>query len=260
MPFFICAREWFSSTKTSSLVTTGRAVPATEEAALRSGAVWAGAVWAGAVWAGAVWAGAGAPVREPANRATGARTRARRNDMGHVSAAHHRGLERAAVCRDRSRVSSRMSESPRERIPSYLGAMTLFGGGWAAVAALLTKSSTPAPERYALTDLLVGGLATQKFTRLISKDGVTTPLRAPFTVYEGEAGSAEVNERPRDEHPQHTVGELLTCPFCLAPWVASAYVAGLMLAPRAARAWAATFSVVATSDLLQQVYARARTD
>ncbi|MDX6301524.1 MAG: hypothetical protein QOF53_2738 [Nocardioidaceae bacterium] len=152
-----------------------------------------------------------------------------------------------------------MSESPRERIPSYLGAMSLFGAGWAAVAAALAKTGTPAPERYAVSDLLIGGLATHKFTRLVSKEGVTTPIRAPFTVYEGEAGDAEVNERPRDEHPQHTIGELLTCPFCLAPWVASAYVAGLMLAPRAARTWAATFSVVAASDLMQQVYARSRT-
>jgi len=152
-----------------------------------------------------------------------------------------------------------MSESPRERIPSHIGAMTVFGGGWAGVAALVNRTGTPVPERYALADLLIGGLATHKFTRLISKDGVTTPLRAPFTVYEGEAGDAEVNERPRDEHPQHTIGELLTCPFCLAPWVASAYVAGLMLAPRAARTWAATFSVVAASDLMQQAYARVRT-
>jgi Protein of unknown function (DUF1360) len=153
-----------------------------------------------------------------------------------------------------------MSESPRERIPGYLGAMSVFAGGWAGVAAVLMKSGTPAPEGYALSDLFLGGLATHKFTRIVSKDGVTTPIRAPFTVYEGEAGDAEVNERPREEHPQHTIGELLTCPFCMAPWVASAYVAGLMLAPRAARTWAATFSVVATSDLLQQVYARARAD
>jgi hypothetical protein len=153
-----------------------------------------------------------------------------------------------------------MSESPRERIPSYLGAMTVFTAGWAGLAGVLRVSGRSLPERYDVTDLVLGGLATHKLTRIISKDGVTTPLRAPFTVFEGEAGDAEVNERPRDEHPQHTIGELITCPFCLAPWVGSVYVAGLVLAPRVARTGAALFSVVAASDFLQQAYARARTE
>jgi hypothetical protein len=153
-----------------------------------------------------------------------------------------------------------MTESPRERIPSYLGAMTVFTAGWAGVAALARATGTPLPERYTLGDLALGGLATHKLTRIIAKDGVTTPLRAPFTVYEGEAGDAEVNERPRDEHPWHTIGELLTCPFCLAPWVGSVYVAGLVLAPRAARTGAALFAVVAASDFLQHAYARVRAD
>jgi hypothetical protein len=153
-----------------------------------------------------------------------------------------------------------MSESPRERIPGYIGAMTVFTAGWAAVAGLTRATGRELPERYAVTDLVLGGVATHKLTRIIAKDGVTTPLRAPFTVYEGEAGDAEVNERPRDEHPAHTIGELLTCPFCLAPWIGSVYVAGLVLAPRAARTGAALFTVVAASDFLQHAYARARTE
>jgi hypothetical protein len=55
-------------------------------------------------------------------------------------------------------------------------------------------------------------------------------------------------------------GEVLTCPFCLAPWVASAYVAGLALSPRLARAWAAAFALVGASDWLQHAYSRARAD
>src|SRR3954452_2039586 len=98
MPLFIWAREWFSSTKTSSLVTTGRAVAVTEEAAARAGAGSTEVVSAGTGWAGAVCAGAGAPVRELTTRATGVRTRARRNHMRDVSASLPRGLERAAVC------------------------------------------------------------------------------------------------------------------------------------------------------------------
>jgi Protein of unknown function (DUF1360) len=151
-----------------------------------------------------------------------------------------------------------MSDSPRDRIPSYLAAMTVFGGAWATFAALARTTDAPLPDRFSVGDLVAGGIATHKFTRIVSKDGVTTPLRAPFTEFESEAGDAEVNERPREQHGLHTIGELLTCPFCLAPWVASGYVAGLMLAPRAARTWAAVFSVVAGSDFLQQAYAQIR--
>jgi hypothetical protein len=149
---------------------------------------------------------------------------------------------------------------PRDRISGYAGAMTVFGGSWAVFTALVSRGDRPLPDSYRLTDLLVGGVATHKFTRILSKTGVTTPLRAPFTVYEGEAGHGEVDERPREGHPQHTIGELLTCPFCLAPWVGSAYVAALALAPRAARTWAAAFTVVATSDLMQHAHARVVAD
>jgi hypothetical protein len=128
----------------------------------------------------------------------------------------------------------------------------------AAVAG--ARRGVPASSRYELQDVVLGGLATHKFTRLVSKDGVSTPIRAPFTEFDEEAGSAEVSEHPRGEHAQHTIGELLVCPFCLAPWVAGGYVAALTLSPRLARAWAATFSIVGASDFLQQAYGRVRTD
>jgi Protein of unknown function (DUF1360) len=155
-----------------------------------------------------------------------------------------------------------MSDNPREdsRVDGYLVAMSLFTAGLAGSAVAHRVRGSRLPLRYSAGDLVLGGLATHKFTRLLAKDAVTTPLRAPFTDYEEPAGSGELNESPKDGHVAHTVGELITCPFCLAPWVSSAYVMGLGLAPRLARAWAAIFSVVAASDYLQHAYARLRTD
>jgi hypothetical protein len=70
-----------------------------------------------------------------------------------------------------------------------------------------------------------------------------------------------VQESPKkDTTPQHTIGELITCPFCLAPWIATGYVATLTLAPRWARAWAAVFGIVGGADFLQHAYAHVRTD
>ena len=155
-----------------------------------------------------------------------------------------------------------MTYSPREPayVASYLGAMTAFAAGALGLAVAGRVTGRSLPERYDVTDLVIGGVATYKFARLISKDAVTTPIRMPFTEFTENAGSAEVNEEPRDGHPTHTIGELISCPFCLAPWISTGYVAALSLSPRLARTWAAVFSIVGTSDVLQQVYGRVRTD
>lgn len=153
-----------------------------------------------------------------------------------------------------------MSGSPHDahRQLGYAAALSVFGTGAAAAFSAAGRAGR-LPDRYRWTDLVLGAVATHKVARIVAKEGVTTPLRAPFTEFEGEAGSAEVEERPRDG-PTHTLGELVTCPFCLAPWLAATYVAGLALAPSYARAWAATFSVVGGADFLQHAYARVRTD
>lgn len=102
-------------------------------------------------------------------------------------------------------------------------------------------------------------MATHKLSRLLARGSVTSPLRAPFTQFEGAAGLAEHHERPRGESGvRHTVGELLTCPFCLGVWLATAYVGALAVAPRQARAVASVLGVVAVSDWLQVGYDLAR--
>ena len=92
-----------------------------------------------------------------------------------------------------------------------------------------------------------------------ARGSVTSPVRAPFTEFEDAAGAAEHQEAARGEHGvRHTIGELITCPFCLAVWVGTSYVGALAVAPRAARTWAAVFTVTAVSDFLQHGYARLR--
>ena len=53
---------------------------------------------------------------------------------------------------------------------------------------------------------------------------------------------------------RHAVGELITCPFCLAQWVATGLVFGYATAPKATRLAALTMTLVAGSDVLQFVY------
>jgi hypothetical protein len=136
-----------------------------------------------------------------------------------------------------------------------LGAMGVYVGLVSAAAAAVRASGRELPERIPLGDATLLTIATFRLARRIAKDPVTSPIRAPFTRFEGASGHAEVAEEVREHGGvKHAVGELLTCPFCLAQWVGTAYVFGYVTAPKATRLAALTMTMVAGSDVLQFVY------
>lgn len=141
----------------------------------------------------------------------------------------------------------------RRQLRGYIVLIGLYNALLGA-ALLLAKRAGRLVGRPRPEDLLLVALATQRLSRLVSKDRVTTAIRAPFTSYQGEAGPGEVDERPRGHGLRRAVGELLVCPFCLAQWIATALVCGLLFAPRVTRLVAAVFSVVGVADLLQLLY------
>lgn len=114
------------------------------------------------------------------------------------------------------------------------------------------------PRQIAAGDIVLLGLATHKLTRLISRDRVTAVVRFPFTRFERTAGAGEVEEEPRGRGLRRAVGTLLTCPFCVGPWIASFLTAGLLERPRETRVVASTLAMVTLSDFMNQLYAAAR--
>jgi hypothetical protein len=136
----------------------------------------------------------------------------------------------------------------------YVGAMTVYGSLVAGLSGLTRARGTELPTRPSWSDIALISIATHKVSRLIAKDPITSPIRAPFTRFVGQSGEAELSEEVIGTGAQHAIGELLTCPFCLAQWVATAFVFGLVLAPRATRLSATVFTAVAASDLLQYGY------
>src|SRR5919206_2243259 len=152
----------------------------------------------------------------------------------------------------------RHAYSPHEHRPldGYLAAMGAFGALAASLATAARVTGRPVPERPATSDVVLISIATHKLSRLIAKESVTSPLRAPFTRYAEPGGAAEVNEVVRDEGSsvRHAIGELLTCPFCLAMWVATGLTGGLVLAPRLTRLAATALTATAASDFLQMAY------
>ncbi|MGH3144236.1 MAG: DUF1360 domain-containing protein [Rubrobacter sp.] len=112
----------------------------------------------------------------------------------------------------------------------------------------------PIPERIGVGDIALLGVATHKLSLVGSEDAVTSPLRAPFTEVQEKQSPKKVEEEPRGGGLQRSVGELLTCKFCLSVWLASFFTYGLVLVPRVTRLVAAVFAVVTVSDHLHQAY------
>jgi hypothetical protein len=110
------------------------------------------------------------------------------------------------------------------------------------------------PERFHTIDLLGVALATHKIARLVTKDAVTSFLRAPFVRLEEKEGTNSLEETPRGQGLQRSLGELLSCPECTGQWVAGGLLAGMLHAPRATRAVTSLYSALAVADLLQYVY------
>ncbi|SNR23079.1 DUF1360 domain-containing protein [Blastococcus mobilis] len=136
-----------------------------------------------------------------------------------------------------------------------LGAMGVYAGLVVAAGAAVRASGRELPERIPLGDAALLTVATFRLARRIAKDPVTSPIRAPFTRFEGASGHAEVAEEVREHGGmKHAIGELLTCPFCLAQWVGTGFVFGYVTAPKATRLAALTMTMVAGSDVLQFVY------
>ena len=155
------------------------------------------------------------------------------------------------------RQSAKYARGQQRPIGGYLSAMGVYGAGVATLVAVARRRGLRLPDNISPWDVALFGVATHKLSRTLSKDAVTSPLRAPFTAYQGTEAPAELSEEPRKESGvQHAVGELVTCPFCLAQWVATGFVAGSVFAPRATKLAAGTFASVAVSDFLQFVYAK----
>lgn len=136
-------------------------------------------------------------------------------------------------------------------LAAYARVIGVYGAAVTAAAVAAKLTGKRPPERIGPMDLTLMAACTHKLARLLAKDPVTSPIRAPFTRYQGVSGPSELKEEPRN-----TVGELLSCPFCIAQWVATGYAVGLVFAPRATRLAGAAMTAVAASDWLQLAYAK----
>jgi hypothetical protein len=160
-----------------------------------------------------------------------------------------------AVAHDITHAYAGGADRPLGGYLAALGCYAGFAGTLVGIGALRGKGL---PGKVGIGDAALLSVATHKISRLIAKDAVLSPLRAAFTRYEEPAGDGELNESVRGHGVRHAIGELISCPFCLAVWIATGLVGGLALAPRLTRTVELVMSAVAASDALQLLYDAAK--
>ncbi len=132
----------------------------------------------------------------------------------------------------------------------YAVLLGVYNAAFLALLAAAQNGEDEQPVKINAADLLLLGAATHKLSRIIAKDRVTSPLRAPFTEYVEPAGESEIKEKVRGTGMRRAVGDLLTCPWCLSPWVAAGLAFGFVFKPRATRLVAGVFAAATVSDFL----------
>jgi hypothetical protein len=144
---------------------------------------------------------------------------------------------------------------PPKRPPfgSYALFAGVFNGAFGAALAAAARSGK-LPERIEAGDVVLVGVASHKLSRVITKDRITSFLRAPFTEYQAPGGPGEVEESARGRGLRRAVGELLICPYCIGLWVSGGMHVGLIYAPRTTRTVASTFTALTIADFLQIAY------
>jgi hypothetical protein len=107
-------------------------------------------------------------------------------------------------------------------LAGYLTAMSVYGISVVTLGTIARKRRRRAPEMTPFEVVLVAA-ATHNLARLIAKASITSAVRAPFTRYVSPDGPAELHEEVPGHGMTHAVGELITCPFCLAVWIATGF-------------------------------------
>ncbi|MFF2205014.1 DUF1360 domain-containing protein [Streptomyces sp. NPDC058145] len=139
-------------------------------------------------------------------------------------------------------------------LAGYAALASVFATSVGTYAVVARRRGVRLPRELPPWDVALLGTATYKVSRLLTRDKITSFLRAPFTrrADEGEAG--EVMDEPRGTGMRRAVGDLMACPFCTSAWVATALMCSYAASPRLTRLVGGGFGALTVADWLQYAW------
>lgn len=145
--------------------------------------------------------------------------------------------------------------APQQDLP-LTGYAVAMAGYTVLLGGVLSRLARPKRWYPSWEDVAALGVATHKLSRLITKDAVTAPLRAPFSLRKSTEGAGEVHDEARGSGLRRSVGQLLTCPYCADPWLATGLSGALAWRPLETRFVLRLLAAVTIADFLHLSYSR----
>lgn len=142
-----------------------------------------------------------------------------------------------------------------EPLRGYLIVTALFATATAIGLLQLRKRRGKISRPDALDVLVLSG-GTLRLSRLVSRDKVMSPVRAPFTDVEQDGPDGEAHEHARGSGAVRAIGELLTCPQCTAMWASAVLFMTYSWAPDIGRSLGLILTSAAISDLGNRAFAK----
>ncbi|MEU0673859.1 DUF1360 domain-containing protein [Streptomyces sp. NPDC006172] len=157
---------------------------------------------------------------------------------------------------DAARYEGRDRSDDEEEVPlgGYAALSAAFATSVAVFAGVARRKGVRLPDEVPPWDVALMGTAVYKASRLLSRDKITSFVRAPFTRRGSHALAGEVLDEPRGTGVRRAVGDLVSCPFCVSVWAAGAVVGSYACAPRATRLACAGLGAVTLADWLQYAW------
>jgi len=145
-------------------------------------------------------------------------------------------------------MAEQQDDHKRQEQATYGALIALFLGLYAVVAKRGQKRHAAVDLGW--LDLAMLGLTAFRAGRLTAYDQVTEPLREPVTATQSDSYGTSQTTVPEGSGVRKAIGSLVSCPTCVATWVAALLVYGLRIAPGPTRLFLAITSTAGLAEIL----------
>ncbi|ALO91666.1 Integral membrane protein [Streptomyces hygroscopicus subsp. limoneus] len=150
--------------------------------------------------------------------------------------------------------TARYDDQGEVPLGGYAALAAVFLAGTGTFALLARRRGVRLPQQVPPWDVALLGAAAYKTSRVLAKDKITSFLRAPFTRRAEEGEASEVMDEPRGDSLRRAVGDLVSCPFCVAAWTTGALVCSYAASPRLTRLVCGGCGALTVADWLQYAW------